>query len=167
MYIILNSRIPLVNVGTTSIFLYSHNVRKNQVFEGLVQVCRKKKKCVLLAVELYGGTSKQKIAVGIPNKDLNCFELIDIPPKYQRRNEEKPLGKFEFTPSSGQAQNAKIYLDSLPKINPAEISHPMAEIYHKELASKENLENFYIPKSKMTENANFDVASDGLLLSHG
>ena len=161
-----DSRIPSVNVANSTTFLYGH--KKSNVFDGLIEVCRKKRKGVLLAVQLYSSKNpKQMVAVGVPNKDLNCFELINIPPQYQRKNAEKPIENHNFKPSSGQAQNAKIYLASLPTINPAKISHPLAPVYHKEIARNENITNFYIPESQMTAPLCHNVAADGLLLSHG
>ena len=106
------------------------------------------------------------LCFALPNKDLNCFELVEIPCDGQRRNgEERPS---EGAPASTERQNllATEYVESLPMLNPDNISHPLLNHYHSQLSQMVNKPGLFIPVDPCRESSSSGHAGN-LILSHG
>jgi len=159
-----DNRIPSVSVSDSAVFMFGP--KQSQLFHGLLKNCIKKRKGFFVQLRLDTKPQVLSLCFALPNKDLNCFELVAIPCDGQRRNgEERPA---EGAPASTERQNllAAEYVESLPNLNPDDISHPLMNHYHSKLSQLVKKPGLFIPVDPCRESSASEHAGN-LILSHG
>ena len=140
--------------------------RDSQLFHGLLQTCVKKRKGFFLSVRIQKSSQVCKLSFALPNRDLNCFELIDLPCAGQRKNGEK-AEELNTSPSDHSITNAKKYIQSLEQTNLKKMHHPIVQRYHEELALLCSKSDVFIPEDRMNKVCPLNPEATALLHTHG
>lgn len=165
-----DSRIPSVSVSTCTWFMYGPRGGGGVVslFHSLLQRCIKKRKGFFVSIQIQRTSQFQKLSFALPNRELNCFELIDLPSQDQRKNSEN----FENSencqkPSDQMVKVAENYVESLPKINLNKIHHPNISSYHEELKYSTENSDIFVPENIFSKICPPTEEAAGLIQAHG